>query len=47
MSQSARFNIQGHVGRGLEAVRAAFAENFVRRRELGGLLRLSPRREGR
>jgi CubicO group peptidase (beta-lactamase class C family) len=28
--------IQGHVSRGFEAVREAFAENFVRRRELGG-----------
>ena len=31
-----RFGIQGHVSRGFEAVREAFAENFVRRRELGG-----------
>lgn len=28
--------IQGHVSRGFEAVREAFAENFVRRQELGG-----------
>jgi hypothetical protein len=28
--------IEGHVGRGFEAVRAAFADNFARRRELGG-----------
>jgi CubicO group peptidase (beta-lactamase class C family) len=28
--------IEGHVSRGFEAVRDAFAENFVRRRELGG-----------
>jgi CubicO group peptidase (beta-lactamase class C family) len=31
-----RFTIQGHVSPGFEAVREAFAENFVRRRELGG-----------
>ena len=31
-----RFTIQGHVSPGFEAVRDAFAENFVRRRELGG-----------
>jgi len=30
------FNIQGHVGPGFAAVREAFAENFARRRELGG-----------
>jgi hypothetical protein len=28
--------IEGHVSPGFEAVRAAFAENFCRRRELGG-----------
>jgi CubicO group peptidase (beta-lactamase class C family) len=28
--------IEGHVSRGFEAVRVAFAENFARRRELGG-----------
>jgi CubicO group peptidase (beta-lactamase class C family) len=28
--------VQGHVSRGFEAVRAAFVENFARRRELGG-----------
>ena len=28
--------VQGHVGRGFEAVRDAFAENFARRGELGG-----------
>jgi CubicO group peptidase (beta-lactamase class C family) len=28
--------VDGHVGRGFEAVRAAFAGNFIRRRELGG-----------
>ena len=31
-----RSGIQGHVSPGFEAVREAFAENFVRRRELGG-----------
>jgi CubicO group peptidase (beta-lactamase class C family) len=33
---SDRFNVQGHVSRGFEAVREAFAQNFARRRELGG-----------
>jgi len=33
---SDRFNVQGHVSRGFEAVREAFAENFKGRRELGG-----------
>ena len=33
---SDRFRIQGHVSPGFEAVREAFAENFARRRELGG-----------
>ena len=28
--------VQGHVSPGFEAVRDAFAENFARRRELGG-----------
>ena len=28
--------VKGHVSRGFEAVREAFADNFVRRRELGG-----------
>ena len=28
--------VEGHVSRGFEAVREAFAENFARRRELGG-----------
>ncbi len=36
MGASERFEIQGHVSRGFEAVREAFIENFVRRRELGG-----------
>ena len=31
-----RTNVEGHVSRGFEAVREAFAENFTRRRELGG-----------
>ena len=31
-----RFTIQGHVSPRFEGVRKAFAENFVRRRELGG-----------
>jgi CubicO group peptidase (beta-lactamase class C family) len=31
-----RLGIQGHASRGFEAVRDAFAENFVQRRELGG-----------
>jgi len=30
-----RFGIQGHASRGFEALREAFAENFVRRHELG------------
>jgi CubicO group peptidase (beta-lactamase class C family) len=30
------FDMQGHVSQGFEAVREVFAENFVRRRELGG-----------
>src|SRR6516225_9156246 len=33
---SDRFGVQGHVSRGFEVVREVFAENFVRRRELGG-----------
>ena len=33
---SDRFSVQGHVSNGFEAVRDAFAENFARRRELGG-----------
>ena len=36
LAVSDRFGIQGHVSRGFEAVREAFADNFVRRRELGG-----------
>lgn len=31
-----RFGIHGHVSRGFEAVRNAFTENFLQRRELGG-----------
>jgi CubicO group peptidase (beta-lactamase class C family) len=36
VAASDRFDIQGYVSRGFEGVREAFAENFVRRRELGG-----------
>src|SRR5215470_10054716 len=36
MASSQELNIQGHASRGFEAVREAFVENFVRRRELGG-----------
>jgi CubicO group peptidase (beta-lactamase class C family) len=36
MATSDGFDIQGHVSRGFEAVREVFAENFVRRGELGG-----------
>ncbi len=36
MAVSNRVGIQGQVSRGFEAVREAFADNFVRRRELGG-----------
>lgn len=36
MAAPERFGIRGHVSAGFEAVREAFAENFVRRRELGG-----------
>ena len=47
VATSDRFGIQGHVRRGFEAVREAFAENFSRRHELGGsLLRFLPWREG-
>jgi CubicO group peptidase (beta-lactamase class C family) len=31
-----RTTVEGHVSRGFEAVRETFAENFIRRRELGG-----------
>src|SRR5689334_8380905 len=37
-----RLGIQGYVSPGFEAVREAFAENFVRRRELG--LQFAPAR---
>ena len=48
MATSDGFDIQGHVSRGFEAVREAFAENFARRGELGGACcAYSPRREGR
>jgi CubicO group peptidase (beta-lactamase class C family) len=36
MSVVASHSIGGHVSSGFEAVRAAFADNFARRRELGG-----------
>ena len=36
MTASDSFGVQGHVSRGFEAVREAFAENFSRRHELGG-----------
>lgn len=36
MSAGASHPIDGRVGPGFEAVREAFADNFVRRRELGG-----------
>lgn len=36
MKEKDRFGIQGYVSRGFEAVREAFTENFVGRRELGG-----------
>jgi CubicO group peptidase (beta-lactamase class C family) len=36
MATSDRFEIQGYVSRGFEAVGEAFADNFVRRHELGG-----------
>lgn len=36
MEKSSRIDVQGDVSPGFEAVRDAFAENFFRRRELGG-----------
>jgi CubicO group peptidase (beta-lactamase class C family) len=36
MSGSESHRIEGHVSNGFEAVRETFADNFVRRRELGG-----------
>jgi len=36
MSAIASPVVEGHVGRGFEAVRDAFEENFARRGELGG-----------
>jgi hypothetical protein len=36
VTASDSFGVQGHVSRGFEAVREAFAENFSRRHELGG-----------
>ena len=32
----ASHSVEGHVSRGFEAVREAFADNFARRHELGG-----------
>jgi hypothetical protein len=36
MSVAAAHSVEGHVSREFEAVREAFADNFARRRELGG-----------
>ena len=36
MSAAASHPVEGHVSRGFEVVREAFADNFARRRELGG-----------
>lgn len=36
MSVAVSHSVKGHAGRGFEAVREAFADNFTRRRELGG-----------
>ncbi len=36
MSPDQSRRVEGHVSRGFEAVREAFADNFARRRELGG-----------
>ena len=36
VAASNRVTVEGHVSSGFEAVREAFAENFARRRELGG-----------
>ena len=36
VAASNRVTVQGHVASGFEAVREAFADNFARRRELGG-----------
>ena len=48
MSAAASHPVEGHVSRGFEAVREAFADNFARRAGAGRrLLRLSSRREGR
>jgi hypothetical protein len=32
----ASHSVEGHISRGFEAVREAFADNFARRHELGG-----------
>jgi hypothetical protein len=48
MRAATESNIQGRVSSGFENVREAFAENFIRRHELGGACcALLPRREGR
>jgi hypothetical protein len=36
MAVTTPHNIEGHVSPGFESVREAFADNFSRRRELGG-----------
>jgi len=36
MPASASHFVEGHVSRGFERVREAFADNFTRRHELGG-----------
>jgi CubicO group peptidase (beta-lactamase class C family) len=36
MSVAIAYSVEGYVARGFEAVREAFADNFARRRELGG-----------
>src|SRR5688572_2877574 len=36
MPVAASHKVEGHISRGFDAVREAFADNFARRRELGG-----------
>ena len=45
MKTSQRIEIEGHVSAGFEAVRAAFAENFSRRHEVGGACCVYHRRD--
>jgi CubicO group peptidase (beta-lactamase class C family) len=45
MQASQSIPIEGHVSAGFDAVRDAFAENFSRRRELGGCCCVNYRRE--